>query len=168
MKKTPLLAALSALGMLTGLVTAPLAAAQDAKPVGKLILLADTDVFSTPANPNNCTMTNRFKHGDNVGFRLYALDGGTGNAEVSAVVVVHISSGGRTYDLPAKYRGIPQKDESGASMPIHAGMWTAKWTVPDDAPTGTVQYSATAKDKYGRTAEWTPLGDRRSYVTIVQ
>jgi hypothetical protein len=112
-------------------------------------------------------MTNRFKHGDNVGFRLYAIDGGTGKAEESAVVVVHISTGGKTYDLPAKYRGIPQKNEGG-NMPIRAGMWTARWTVPDDAPTGTVQYSATAKDKYGRTAEWTPLGDKRSYVTIVQ
>jgi hypothetical protein len=167
MKKTPLLLALSALGMLTGLVWAPPVAAQDSKAVGKLILLADTDVFSTPANPDNCTMTNRFKHGDNVGFRLYAIDGGTGKAEESAVVVVHISTGGKTYDLPAKYRGIPQKNEGG-NMPIRAGMWTARWTVPDDAPTGTLQYSATAKDKYGRTAEWTPLGDKRSYVTIVQ
>ena len=47
--------------------------------------------------------------------------------------------------------------------------WTfQKWTVPQDAPTGTVQYSATATDKYGRTAEWTPPGGQPSYVTIVQ
>ena len=168
MKKTSLLVAVSALGMLTGLAPASPATAQEAKSAGKLILLADTDVFASPTDPDNCTMTNRFKHGDNVGFRLYAMDGGSGKAEESATVVVHVSSGGKTYDLPAKYRGIAQKNESGMNMPIRPGMWTAKWTVPDNAPTGTLQYSATAKDKYGRTAEWTPPGDKRSYVTIVQ
>lgn len=153
--------------VLSVLALGPSAAAQDSKPVGKLLLFGDTDFFATPANPNNCILTNRFKHGENVGFRLYVIDGGTSKAEESATVVVHISAGGKSYDVPAKYRGIAQKDESGANMPIHTGMWTAKWTVPDDAPTGTLQYSATAKDKYGRTVEWTPLGDRRSFVTIV-
>lgn len=160
--------AVSACGMLLGGLAASAAPAQEAKPEGKLILFADTDVFATPANPDNCTMRNRFKHGEGVGFRLYAIDGGSGKADESATVVVHIMTGGKTYDLTAKYRGVPQKDDTGAAMPIHAGMWTAKWTVPDDAPTGTVQYSATAKDKYGRTAEWTPEGGKPSFVTIVQ
>jgi hypothetical protein len=154
--------------MLSGLVHASPAAAQESKPDGKLVLFADTDVFANPSNPDNCTLRNRFKHGEGVGFRLYAIDGGTSKAEESATVVVHITTGGKTYDLPAKYRGVPQKDDSGADMPIHAGMWTAKWVVPDDAPTGTLQYSATAKDKYGRTAEWTPQGGKPSFVTIVK
>jgi hypothetical protein len=163
MKRTSSLVAFCAFGMLTGL-----AAAQGSKPVGKLTLFADTDVFAGPTNPDNCTLRNRFKHGENVGFRLYAIDGGTSKTEESATVVVHITIGGRTYNVPAKYRGIAQKDETGVDMPIHPGMWTAKWTVPDDAPTGTVQYSATAKDKYGRIVEWTPPGDKRSFLTIVQ
>lgn len=154
--------------MVLGLGWVSPAAAQDSKPIGKLIVFADTDVFASPTNPDNCTLKNRFKPGENVGFRLYVIDGGTSKAEESATVVVHISTGGKSYDLTAKYRGIAQKNESGMNMPIRPGMWTAKWTVPDDAPTGTVQYSATAKDKYGRTAEWTPPGDKRSYVTIVQ
>jgi hypothetical protein len=82
--------------------------------------------------------------------------------------VVHIAFGGKKYVLPAKYRAIPQKNEKGMNMPIRPGMWTAKWVVPDDAPTGTVQYSATATDKYGRKAEWTPKGGEPSWVTIVQ
>lgn len=168
MKKAALIVVLSAFGMLAGLMPASPAGAQDSKAVGKLILFADTDVFSAPTNPENCTLRNRFKHGENVGFRLYAIDGGTGKAEESSTIVVHITTGGKTYDVPAKYRGIPQKNESGMNMPIRPGMWTAKWTVPDAAPTGTVQYSATAKDKYGRTAEWTPPGGEPSFVTIVQ
>ena len=168
MKKTPLVFALSAFSAFVGLAAARPAAAQDAKPVGKLVLFGDTAVFATPTSPENCTLRNRFKKGDYVGFRLYAIDGGTDKAEESAKVIVHIMSGGKTYDLPAIFRGIQQKTPTGANMPIRPGMWTAKWQVPDDAPTGTVQYTATATDQYGRTAEWKPQGGVPSFLTIVQ
>jgi hypothetical protein len=170
MNKTPSIVVLATLGIFLGmLATLPVAAQESApKPAGQLILFADTAVFAQPTNPDNCTMRNRFKRGDFVGFRLYAVDGGTDKPEESAQVVVHITSGGKTYDLPAKYRAIPQKSEIGRDMPIRPGMWTAKWTVPQDAPTGTLHYSATASDKYGRKAEWTPKGGEPSWVTIVQ
>ena len=170
MKRTPSIAVLATAGIFLGmLATLPMAGQESArKPVGQLVLFADTAVFADSTNPDNCILRNRFKRGDNVGFRLYAVDGGTNKPEESATVVVHISSGGKKYDLTALYRAIPQKNEKGAAMPIHAGMWTAKWVVPKDAPTGTVQYSATATDKYGRTAEWTPPGGEPSFVTIVQ
>src|SRR5271169_1320336 len=170
MKKTALAVVLTTFGMLLAMVAASPTAAQDsaAKPAGQLILFADTAVFAQPTNPENCTLRNRFKRGDFVGFRLYAVDGGTNKPEESAQVVVHITSGGKTYDLPAKYRAIPQKSEIGRDMPIRPGMWTAKWTVPQDAPTGIVHYSATATDKYGRKAGWTAKGGEPSWVTIVQ
>jgi len=161
---------LTALGIFMGVLAALPVAGQAPKSqaAGKLILFADTAVFATPANPDNCTLRNRFKKGDAVGFRLYAVDGGTNQPEESAKVVVHIDSGGKTYELPALYRGVQQKDERGNNMPVHAGMWTAKWVVPSDAPTGTVHYSATASDKYGRTTELKPQGGEPSFVTIVQ
>ena len=146
------------------LVTVPMTG-QEIKPVGKLILFSDIAVFR---GPEACIVRNRFKRGENVGFRLYAVDGGTNQPEVSAEVVVHINFGGKSYDLPALYRGIPQTNDAGGPMPVRTGMWTAKWKVPDDAPTGTVHYSATARDKYGRTAEWTPKGGEPSFLTIVQ
>ena len=170
MKSNPLTALLTAFAVFAGMSAALPAAGQESKlqPAGKLVLFADTLVFSDPSNPENCTMRNRFKRGDNVGFRLYAVDGGTNHSEDSAKVVVHIDFGGKTYDLPAKFRGIQQKNEKGMNMPIRPGMWTAKWLVPDHAPTGTVHYSATATDKYGRTTEWKPQGGEPSFVTIVQ
>lgn len=169
MKRTFSIVALTVTGILVGVLTTfPLAGQESApKPVGQLILFADTAVFADPQNPENCTLRNRFKRGDNVGFRLYAVDGGTNKPEESATVVVHISSGGKMYDLTALYRAIPQKNERG-NMPIRPGMWTARWLVPNDAPTGTVHYSATASDKYGRKAQWTPPGGEPSFVTIVQ
>src|ERR1700693_2553309 len=134
MRKTTLIVALAALGMFAGMLATLTTAAQEsaAKPVGQLVLFADTAVFAEPQNPENCTLRNRFKAGDNVGFRLYAVDGGTNKPEESAQVVVHITSGGKTYDLPALYRAVPHKNEKGMDMPIRPGMWTAKWAVPED------------------------------------
>jgi hypothetical protein len=153
--------------LLMGLLATALMAGQGTQPVGKLVLFGDLNAFATPSNPNPCTARNRFKKGETVGFRLFAVDGGTGGPETSAEVTVHISSGGRTYDLPTLFRGVPHKTPEGRDMPLRPGMWTTKWVVPDDAPVGTVDLSATARDKFGRTAEWKPLGGVPSFLTIV-
>jgi hypothetical protein len=171
MKKLYLVAALLTVGIFLGvLVTSPMTGqARQQQPAGKLILWGDIAVFQPPPHPENCTVKNRFKKGEPVGFRLYALDGATNQPEPTAQVVVHITHGGKTYDIPALYRGVAQKNtDTGQPMPVRANQWTAKWKVPNDAPTGTVHYSATAKDKYGRTAEWTPQGGEPSWVTIIQ
>jgi hypothetical protein len=151
-----------------GLLATALMAGQGTQPAGKLVLFGDLNAFASPTNPNPCTAKSRYKKGELVGFRLFAVDGGTGQPEASAEVTVHISSGGKTYDLPAVFRGVPQKTPEGRDMPIRPGMWTTKWVVPDDAPTGTVNLSATARDKFGRTAEWKPLGGEPSFLTIAQ
>jgi hypothetical protein len=170
MKRTPAIVLLSSFAFVMAmLATLPVAGQGNApKPAGKLVLFSDLAVFAPGPKTEICTVRNRFKKGEFVGFRLFVVDGGTSQAEESAAVVVHISLGGKTFDLPALYRGIPHQGENGAPMPIHAGMWTAKWKVPDDAPTGTVHYSASASDKYGRAAEWTPQGGEPSFLTIVQ
>jgi len=170
MKKTHIFVLLATFAIVVPMLTAWPAAGQETKtkPVGKLILFSDLAVFQPGPRPEVCTMRNRFKKGESVGFRLYAVDGGTNQPEESATVVVHISLGGKTFDLPALYRGVSHDSDRGGTMPIRVGMWTAKWKVPDDAPTGTVHYSATASDKYGRAAEWTPQGGEPSFLTIVQ
>ncbi len=150
-----------------GLLATAITAGQEAQPAGKLVLFGDLNAFAAPTNPNPCTARNRFKKGETVGFRLFAVDGGTGTPEASAEITVHISSGGRTYDLPTLFRGVPHKTPVGTDMPIRPGMWTTKWVVPDDAPTGTVNLTATARDKFGRTAQWKPMGGEPSFLTVV-
>ena len=151
-----------------GLLATALMAGQAPQTAGKLVLFGELNAFAAPTNPNPCTARSRYKKGETVGFRLFAVDGGTGEPETSAEITVHISSGGKTYDLPTLFRGVPHKTPEGRDMPLRAGMWTTKWVVPDDAPTGTVDLSATARDKFGRTAEWKPLGGEPSFLTIVQ
>src|ERR1700691_2018884 len=151
-----------------GLLATALMAGQAAQSAGRLVLFGDLNAFASPSNPNPCTAKSRYKKGETVGFRLFAVDGGTGEPEPSAEITVHISSGGKTYDLPTLFRGMPHKTPEGRDMQIRQGMWTTKLVVPDDAPTGTVALSATARDKFGRTAEWKPLGGEPSFLTIAQ
>ncbi|HWF13002.1 MAG TPA: hypothetical protein VG272_04640 [Candidatus Acidoferrales bacterium] len=168
MRRPQLTLKLIAFGIFMGMLATSLMAGQGTQPTGKLVLFADLNAFGPASNPDSCIARNRYKKGETVGFRLYAVDGGTNAAEASAEVTVHISFGGKTFDFPALYRGVPHKTPSGGNMPVHAGMWTTKWVVPDDAPTGIINYSATAHDKFGRTAEWKPMGGEPSLLTIVQ
>ena len=51
---------------------------QPGHPSGRLVLWGDVALFSTPDDPDNCILTNRFKRGQRIGFRMTAFDGGTG------------------------------------------------------------------------------------------
>ena len=105
-------------GLFMGLLATALMAGQAAQPAGKLVLFGDLNAFASPTNPIPCTARNRFKKGETVGFRLFAVDGGTGEAEASAEITVHISSGGKTYDLPTLFRGVPHKTPEGRDLSL--------------------------------------------------
>ena len=139
----------------------PALSGQEAAP-GKLVLFADMALFAGMGQPRNCTLMNRFKPSEPVGFRVSVIDGATGNPAADAAVVIHLTYGGRTVDVPARYRGV------GGGGPVVPNMWTAKWIVPADAPTGVVQVRVTARDKRGRTAEWRPFPDPQAHLTIVK
>ncbi len=146
-----------------GACAAPMPPAEPAAPppTGQLILSGDLSWFRGLGMPGNCVLKSRYAPGDPVGFRMTAVDGLTGELVTSAELVVHLSYGGGTVDIPMLYRGVPQ-----GNMPIHADMWTAKWVVPDDAPVGNVLYSVTATDSTGRTGEWRPFENELSHLTI--
>src|SRR5438046_4543296 len=123
MKKLYFVSFLVAVAMFVGLsTTSPLVGQAPAHGTGKLIVWGDLAVFAT-GQPDACFLKNRFKKGDPVGFRLTAIDGGTGEPEPSAELVVHVTFAGKTVDLPARYRGTGR----GEARPNE---WTAKWMVP--------------------------------------
>lgn len=128
---------------------------------GKLVVFADMALFAGRGQPRNCFMMNRFKPGEPAGFRVSVIDGATGQPAADASVVVHLTYGGKTVDVPARYRGV------GGRGPVIPNMWSAQWNVPADAPTGRVQVRVTATDKSGRTAEWTPFPEEAAQLTIV-
>jgi len=127
---------------------------------GKLIVYGDLALFQPPGHPENCILRNRFKRGDPVGFRMFVADPATSSREESAQLVVHVTFGGKTVDIPMRYRATEKQPER--------QFWVAKWMVPADAPIGIVRYTVTATDKYGRTGEFKPFEVQASQLTIVE
>jgi hypothetical protein len=127
---------------------------------GRLVIFTDMALFSGNNQPRNCFTMNRFKAGEPVGFRVSVVDGATGQPAADAEVMVRLTYGGKTEDVPARYRGAGR----GNLIP---NLWTAKWAVPADAPTGVVMVTVTAMDKGGRSAEWKPFPNAASHLTIV-
>ena len=129
----------------------------------KLVVYGDIVYFfgqRPPVNPLNCVMNSRFKRGDPVGFRASAINPETGKRDRTSQLVVHLSYGGRTVDVPMRDRQTEQQPER--------DFFVAKWMVPDDAPLGVVRYTITAKDPQGRTGEFKPFDVLSSQITIVE
>ena len=139
---------------------------QAGHPSGKLIIWGDIASFDPPTLPTHCILTNRFTHGQRVGFRMTAIDGGSGETENTAILTVHVKYMGRTIDVPMRWRGVgaaPAREYP--RQPSE--MWTGVWVVPMDAPTGELSYTVTATDRFGRTGTFSPFINTVSQLTIV-
>ena len=150
-------AALALIAILAAAAPIPGPAQRDGE---RLILSGDLAYFFGPGKPLNCTLNNRYKRGDPVGFRMTAINPATGTRDRSTQLVVHLNYAGKTLDLPMRDRQTAQQPER--------EFWVLKWMVPNDAPVGIVRYSVTAKDSQGRTGEWKPLEVETSLLTIVE
>jgi hypothetical protein len=163
MKKLPRILALSVsvvlLGIVATLLVMPLAG-QSKGSSERLVLSGDIVYFFGPGKPRNCTMNNRFKIGEPVGFRMTAINPATGKRDRSTQLVLHLNYGGKTLDLPMRDRQTETQPER--------EFWVLKWIVPEDAKTGIVRYSVTAKDSQGRAGEWKPFDVEASQLTIVE
>jgi hypothetical protein len=140
---------------------------QAGHPSGKLIIWGDLVNFERPGTPNRCVAQSRYKRGARVGFRMTAIDGGTGEVENTAVLTAHLTYGGKSEDVPMRWRGVgPFPKQEYPRQPSE--MWTGVWTVPDEAPIGRLSYTVTATDRFGRTATFTPFPNLEAQLTIVE
>ena len=141
---------------------------QAGHPTGKLVIWGDLASFDNPPTlPTHCILTNRFKRGQRLGIRMTAIDGGSGEVENTAVLVAHLTYAGRTVDVPMRWRGVGGFPAAEYSR-LPSEMWTGVWVVPADAPIGTVSYTVTATDRFGRTASFAPFINQVSQLTIVE
>jgi hypothetical protein len=136
--------------------TSPLAAQSSGG--DKLVVYGDVVYFLGPGHAANCTTNNVFRHGDPIGFRMTAINPATGKRDRETKMVVHLTYGGKTVDLPMRDRQTEKQPER--------EFWVMKWVVPDDAPTGIIRYTVTAKDPQGRTGEYKPFDVDSSQLTI--
>ena len=126
----------------------------------RLILSGDLAYFFGPGKPLNCTLSNRYKRGEPVGFRMTAINPATGKRDRATQLVVHLNYAGKSLDIPMRDRQTEQQPER--------DFFVAKWIVPDDAPLGIVRYTVTARDPQGRTGEWKPFDVVASQITIIE
>jgi hypothetical protein len=134
---------------------------------GKLVLWGDLADFTRPGVSPRCFATSRFKRGQRAGFRMTAIDGGTGEPEYSANMVIHLNYAGQTMDIPVRWRGVggfPAAEYG--HQPVE--QWTGVWEIPNDAMIGSFEYTVTAQDKFGRTATFTPFPNHLTRFTIFE
>jgi hypothetical protein len=141
-------------------------AAQEARQPGgsmpghQLVVYSDLAIFLGPGKEENCTLRNRYRRGEPVGWRADAIDPSGNRIDKDSELIVHLSYAGKTQDIKMRWRATANQPER--------QFWVAKWIVPDDAPTGIVRYTITAKDKDGRTGLFKPFEVDASQLTIIQ
>ena len=151
--------ALAVFAALVAMTATSFLAGQTSSSGDRLVVYGDTVFFFGPGKPLNCTLTNQFKKGQPVGFRMVAINPATGKRDRATQLVVHLSYNGKTVDIPMRDRQTEKQPER--------EFWVAKWIVPDDATTGIVRYTVTAKDPQGRTGEFKPFDVEASQITII-
>ena len=135
--------------------------------MGKLVIWGDLANFDPPGTPLRFYTSSRFKRGQHVGFRMTAVDGGSGEVENTAVMVAHVTYSGKTVDVQMRWRGVG--NFPAAEYPRRpVEMWTGNWTVPDDAPIGSLSYTVTATDRFNRTASFTPFPNVMSQLVVIE
>jgi len=152
--------AIAVLVVTAGIAAASFLAGQAPSSGDRLVVYGDVVYFFGVGKPRNCTANSQFKKGEPVGFRMTAIDPATGKRDRATQLVVHLTYNGKTVDLP-------MRDRETAQQPDH-NFWVLKWIVPDDATTGVVRYTVTAKDPQGRTGEFKPFDVAASQLTIVE
>lgn len=145
-----------ALALLTVIASPPLHAQTSRQ---RLVVYGDVVYFLGQGQPGNCTATSQVKRGEPVGFRMTAVNPSTGRRNRDTKLVLHLTYGGRTFDLPMDDHETERRPE--------ANFWIAKWIVPADAPMGVVSYTVTARDPEGRTGEFKPFAVQASQLTII-
>lgn len=148
------------LGAVAFIVLAALGASPLSGQSANLIVYGDVVYFYPPGNARNCILNSQFKRGEPVGFRMTVVSPTAGKRDRGTQLVVHLNYAGKTLDVPMRDRQTDAQPER--------EFWVAKWVVPDDAPTGIVRFTVSAKDAQGRTGEFKPFEVQASQITIVQ
>lgn len=107
-----------------------------------------------------CTLNNRFRPGQMVVWRIEVVDPTTGeemNADQLSEVELQLADG-QTFEM--------QYGEHPADEPTDV-YWTAFWNIPEDYPSGVVDYTVVATAEDGRTGELNKFPIETSTLTVV-
>ncbi len=136
-----------------------------AQPPVSLMVNANTVIGAEGAkNPADiCVQSSQFQQGEMVVWRIKVYDPTTGNLMDNSTltsVVVSLKDG---QTFTAMYGGHPGQP----GVPVTDYFWSAAWSIPKTYPTGSIQYTVTAKGKDGRTGTFTEFNVTPSLLTVV-
>ena len=142
--------ALSALGFATA-----------AQAQGRLFFEGDIIRGAQPGAPGAlCALNSQFKRLEKVVFRFRILDQSGKALDDKALksLVVELPDGQK---LPARFGQHPPRGEAADHF------WTAAWIIPDNYPSGTFMYKATATDLQGQAQTWEPFKIKTSQFNVI-
>jgi hypothetical protein len=154
---------ISALGVVA---VGPVAHAQEASGAPAAgFLFIDSDMVLGPTNltdeekpTKTCVQGNRFAHNEEVVWRVKVLDPLTGQPmDDTTLASVQVMLPTETLDL--RYGGHPR------DTPVDF-FWTVGWDIPEDYPTGAVEYIINATALDGRTGTWEQFGVTLAQLTV--
>lgn len=126
-----------------------------------LIVFGDMVIGHVNVEENRtCTLNNRYLPGQMVVWRVEVVDPSTGeemNAEQLSEVELQLADG-QTFEM--HYGEHPPEEPTDA-------YWTASWTIPEDYPTGVVDYTVVATGEDGRVGELNKFPIETSTLTVV-
>ncbi len=140
--------------------------APSAAPVAEALFI-DSDTVLGPTNLTEeeqplktCVQMSRFAHNEEVVWRVKVIDPVTGEPmDDTALESVVVVMGDQTLDL---HYGPHPRD-----TPVDF-FWTVGWEVPEDYPTGTVNYTIEATAADGRTGTWQEFGVEAAMLTVTE
>lgn len=115
--------------------------------------------YVSPALEGPCTVSDQYKAGDHVIFRIQVINPATGQAMSDQ-------------DLQGVSIVLPNNQTVAANYGTHEGgtqkFWTAHWTVPSNYPTGQVKYTVTVtgSNRPVQRAQF-EVPDKGAHLTIV-
>jgi len=123
-------------------------------------LFIAADMVRGPAGSGPvCVLSSRFMRNERVAWRIRVQDvtGKELDDKGLKSLVVELSDGQK---FPAQFGGHPPQEPT-------AYLWSAGWTIPDDYPTGTLNYKVVATALDGTTQTWEPVTNKYSLLTVV-
>ena len=146
--------AIARTGFLTLLLALGVTASAEAES-GKPLFIAADMVTGPGGSGPICVLRSQFMRNERVAWRIRVQDATGKQLDDKGLksVVVELSDGQK---FPARFGGHPPNAPTD-------WLWSSSWTIPEEHPTGTLNYKVVATALDGTTQSWEPVNNKRSY-----
>jgi len=150
--------AIARTGFLTLLLALGVTASAEAES-GKPLFIAADMVTGPGGSGPICVLRSQFMRNERVAWRIRVQDvtGKQLDDKGLKSVVVELADGQK---FPARFGGHPPNAPTD-------WLWSSSWTIPEEYPTGTLNYKVVATALDGTTQSWEPVNNKVSWLTVI-